>query len=1102
MGNFYKPMLFIKNFQPQNSKTLQYLSFVKKLVTKQAILFVAALMWCLSLLAHDPGWVVKIRHLGLDDGLSSRFITQVYQDTEDYMWFVTSEGLNRYDGYRMEVFIPRQMGAKVEAPYTLLEDCDNHIWLVSSYLDPSSGALIRTDWKVDILDPFSRRIITKEVGLPVHADSISVIAHIPGRMILIGTVQGQVFGYDGGYFQIYQDPGRRRVIELRGHGNGLLSMVAGREFVSVDLKGQVKARVLLPDVNIWKMALDSQGNAWMLVRENSGRGSYRIFHIKSGQVQELVLPPAIQRMKLGNFNLAFRKEGGWVLGYTGFLGLYDHTGALEIDLSDNLAEDKIGRSPGSLYIDRSGAIWGAQPEGVVRLTLRRNPFRHFLHHPPFSIRGMAWVNDSVMFVSNYSRQLLLNVRTGVYTPVGDRQIVDLGVVRDLKGNFWAGSHLKGFTRISPDFSTFQVIPFFPEPSRMPRPSADAIVPFTDSKGGLWFGLSKGLGIWDEGRGHIRLVQAEPPFSDLMDLTVNTFLETREGIWAGASGGLYRLDYSGKVAASVKQLSRYYIFHIHQDKKGLFWLATRGDGLVCWDPRSGQVRKYDSGIGFISDVVYAVIEDDRGRFWLPTNKGLMRFYPETGSFTYFSEADGMANSEFNYLASITGSDGLIYLGGVEGITAFHSDSVRVSEALDIPIKVTSFMEWTPKSGRMTDKTALLKEKGQIVLAPPIQSFHLSFAQLDFQTRREDQYAYWVEGLEPGWTFLSKPEVHLSRLPPGRYVLHLNGRGDNGLWSREELRIPVWVKKPFYFRLLFWVAIGVLLSIGVFLYYRWNLWRLETQRAWLEAEVDRRTADLLQSQRLIREQNLQLGRLNQTKDQLFLILAHELKNPVLSFRSVSQKINYLLNKGQADRLDQLGTELDRTASNAHKLLDNLLQWAKTQRGTFAMHPRIIELEEAFDKVIEEYSDRAEEKKIHFFAGVEGEEVFVWADPAALQIILRNMADNALKFTQAGGEIRLSARKTGEGVQVTAEDSGIGMQPEKLASLFQPGRKPGLGTAGERGSGLGLLLVKELMDLHRGTIKVVSEEGRGTTFSLLFPPRDVEPSLQLENNLKQDE
>lgn len=1055
-------------------------------------------------MAQDPGWVVKIRHLNLDEGLSSRFITKVYQDTEGYMWFVTSEGLNRYDGYRMEVFNPRQMGAKVEPPYTPLEDCDNRIWLISSYWDASSESLARTDWKVDIMDPFTRRIITSEVGLPVHADSISVISHIPGRMILIGTVQGQVFGYDGGYFQIYQDPGHRRVNELRGHDNGSLAMVAGREFVSLDLRGKEKARALLPSINIWKMALDSKGDAWILVRDNPGPSRYRIFHVKaiSGQVKELALPVAIQQMGLGNFDLVIRKEGGWVLGYPGFLGLYNPSGALEIDLSGNLAGEKLRRSPNNLYIDRSGAIWGTQPEGVVRLTLRRNSFRQYLHQPPFSIRGMAWVNDSVMFVSNYSRQLLLNVRTGAYTPLGDRQIVDLGVTRDQKGNFWAGRHLNGFVRILPDFSAFEPIPFFPEPSRMPRPSADAIVPFMDSRGGLWFGISKGLGMWDEARGHIRLVQAEPPFSGLMDLTVNTFFETREGIWAGTSGGLYRLDHSGKVIASAKQLTGYYIFHIHQDQKGQFWLATRGEGLVCWDPRTGQVRKYDSGIGFISDVIYAVIEDSLGRFWLPTNKGLMRFYPETGSFTYFSEADGMANSEFNYLSSARGKDGQIYLGGVEGITAFHPDSVHISEALDIPIKLTSFMEWTPKSGRMTDKTALLKEKGQIVLSPPIQSFHLSFAQLDFQTRREDQYAYWVEGLEPGWTFLSKPEVHLSRLPPGRYILHLNGRGDNGLWSREELRIPVWVKKPFYFRALFWVALGLALSFGVFLYYRWNLWRLETQRAWLEAEVDRRTADLLQSQRLIREQNLQLGRLNQTKDQLFLILAHELKNPVLSFRSVSQKINYLLNKGQLDRLDQLGTELDRTASNAHKLLDNLLQWAKTQRGTFAMHPRIIFLEEAFEKVIEEYKDRAGEKKIRLMAILKGEETFVWADPAAMQIILRNLVDNALKFTQPGGEVCLQARESGEGMLVTVEDTGIGMQPEKLASLFQAGRKPGLGTAGERGSGLGLLLLKELMDLHRGTIEVVSKEGKGTSFSLWFPPRDIESAPLLENNLVQDE
>lgn len=1056
------------------------------------------------MMANDPGWVVKIKPLTVEDGLSSRFVGQIYQDTEDYMWFATPEGLNRFDGYRMEVFNPRQMGARVDYPYWVLEDCNGHIWLTSHYLDMTSGRIARSNWRVDVLDPFTKKMITSEVGLPVPQDSLSAMDHIPGRMILVGTVHGQIFGYDGGFFLLYEDPRRRPVIGLKGHENGVIAAVAGGEFVMLDSGGEELGRVPIPGNDIWKMAIDQEGGAWICLRDFNPPARFRMFHFEAGAetAKELDLLPGKLNMAPGSFSLAIRPEGGWVLSYPGFLGLFDREGAMEIDLSDHVKEGDRGKWPGNLYFDRRGALWGAQSSGAVRLTWRANPFRPFLHNPPISIRGMAWVNDSVMFVSNYEQELLLNVRTGSYSFVGSGPVANLGVVRDTQGFFWAGRHLQGFVRFSPGFSGYQSIPFYPEPSRMPRPTADGNTVFLDSRGQLWFGMSKGLGVWEEREGRIRLLQADPPFAGLMDYAVNAFYETKDGIWIATSNGLFRMNHEGSIQASVPALARYYIFHIHEDSLGRFWLATRGGGLICWDPQTSALRKFDSGIGFISDVVYAVVEDGHGRFWLPTNKGLMRFDPNTGRFTFFSEGDGMANSEFNYLAFTQGADGCIYLGGLGGITAFHPDSLLIPESVDIPIKVTSFMEWDPESGKLRDKTARMKEKGQIVLSPPVQSFHLSFALLDFQSWRNDQYAYWVEGLEPGWTFLGEPRVHLSRLPPGRYILHLNGRTDNGLWSRQELRIPIWVKKPFYFRPLFWAILVVAASLAVFLYYRWNLWRLETQRAWLEAEVDRRTSDLLQSQRLIREQNLQLGKLNQTKDQLFLILAHELKNPVLSFRSVSQKIAYLLNRGQLERLNQLGAELDRTATNAHKLLDNLLQWAKTQRGTFAMHPRVIDLEEAFEKLIEEYGERAEEKKIHFFASLEGKDAFVWADPAALQIILRNLADNALKFTQAGGEVRLSARETREGMQVTVEDTGIGMQPEKLASLFQAGRKPGLGTAGERGSGLGLLLVKELMDLHRGTIAVVSEEGKGTAFSLVFPPRDLESSLLLENNLTQDE
>ncbi|MBK7408442.1 MAG: HAMP domain-containing histidine kinase [Saprospirales bacterium] len=326
---------------------------------------------------------------------------------------------------------------------------------------------------------------------------------------------------------------------------------------------------------------------------------------------------------------------------------------------------------------------------------------------------------------------------------------------------------------------------------------------------------------------------------------------------------------------------------------------------------------------------------------------------------------------------------------------------------------------------------------------------------------------------------------SRIPPGSYILHINGRGENGQWASEELRIPIWVAKPFYLRPAFWLGAGLVLILIAFLYYQFHLWQLKVRKNWLEQEVNRRTQDLQESQRLVNQQYRELEKLNRTKDHLFLILAHELKNPVLSFRNISQKINYLLSRKQMDRLQQLGATLDRNAIDAHNLLDNLLHWGKTQQGTFTMHPRIIYVHEAFAQVMEHYQPRVEEKKIQLTTCLDNEEVSIWADPTAFQILLRNLVDNAVKFTPSSGTICLCANEVKEGgtlVEVT--DTGLGMKPEVQQLLFQPSDKPSVGTAGERGSGLGLLLVRELMNLHHGELRIQSEYGKGSTFGLWFP------------------
>jgi len=1027
--------------------------------------------------AQLPGLVIKVREITVEDGLASRFIAQIYQDSEDYLWVVTSEGLNRYDGYRMEMFNPAKMGSRMEFPYSVMEDCEHRIWITS-----------QTGRDADIFNLISRTVAPAPQEFPFSADSLSSVGHIPGQLILFGARHGQIYGYDGSYFLLYHDPSGRPIQGLRGEADGSVFFLTGNELNKIDRSGAVKGRVSLPPGPL-EFKTNRLGDIWGL--SHSKTEGIRVFHFlpEKGRHAEWPVPAEIHAIPLDSFSWAPDQEGNLLFSGPDFLGLYDGNGKRRIDFSE-----EVKRQLGPFYfqnilISRTGSYFMRNRSGLVRISWSPNPFRHYLDRPPVSIRGMAFVNDSMLLAANYRQLLLLNVGSGEVEFLGSGDMVGLGLCKDSLGYWWMGRHTPEFARISPDFRTVEEFEILNPPSRMPRPEVFGVIPFTDHQGRVWFGLSRGLAFFHPESGEITALQPEAPWKGLMSKSVNCFYEDDEGIWVGTSGGLYLLDLSGKVISFADTLRSIQIQDIYRDARRRFWLATRGDGLVFWDPQRSFVRSFSTQTGLISDVIYTVLEDCNGLLWLPTNKGLIRFDPVKGESFFFRGEDGLASPEFNFLAHAKGPDGLFYLGGVGGITAFHPDSVAHFGRIDIPVSIIKFEEWSPNSGVMTDRTRDLLEEWRIILRPPVRSFHLSFAFLSYEKPQHFQYAYWLEGLEQSWTFLSEPSIYLTRIPPGRYVLHINGRGANGQWSQGELRIPVWVRTPFFLRPVFWVVALIVLAGAAFLIYRLNILRLKARQAWLEKEVDRRTQALKESREIIGQQYKELEKANQTKDHLFLILAHEMKNPVLSFRNVSQKINYLLRKKQTDRLLELSANLDRDALNAHNLLDNLLQWAKTQRGTFVLHYRVISMQEAFVSVIAQYRERILEKGINLTTSVKGE-VTVWADPAALQILLRNLVDNAIKFTKKGGAIRLSAESLENEIIIKVEDTGIGMGPETIEALFQPKDRASVGTAGEKGTGLGLLLVRELMELHKGSIEVSSETNLGSSFVLLFPARGPEP------------
>lgn len=241
--------------------------------------------------------------------------------------------------------------------------------------------------------------------------------------------------------------------------------------------------------------------------------------------------------------------------------------------------------------------------------------------------------------------------------------------------------------------------------------------------------------------------------------------------------------------------------------------------------------------------------------------------------------------------------------------------------------------------------------------------------------------------------------------------------------------------------------------------------------------RKTKDQLESQ------NLQLEQLNATRDKFFGIIAHDIRSPIVALDGVGEQMEYYLKKEDTKKLERLAGRVDVTAKRLNGLLDNLLSWALLQQGVIPFHPKSINVKNIGEQTFEMFEQNAKAKNISLKLMVDPQQK-VFADEAALNTILRNLISNAIKFTPSGGTVSLGTETKEDKIFIKINDTGTGISAEKLTKLFVLEKQSETGTFGEKGTGLGLTLVKELVELNNGSIDVASVLEQGSSFLVGLP------------------
>lgn len=620
--------------------------------------------------------------------------------------------------------------------------------------------------------------------------------------------------------------------------------------------------------------------------------------------------------------------------------------------------------------------------------------------------------------------------------------------------------------------------------------------FEDSYGIFWVGTRNGLNIMDRETGEfIRILPDENDSSCIINTDIRMCYEDTYGeLWFGGTyleklnrqdtsfiHYLPDMDDKGDIYRSV-------IWGIVEDDSANLWLSSLYGGLFKMNRRNMTFTALTTDQGLPSNTVNAMEIDDKGFIWVSSNQGLSRIDPRNYSIRNFDVADGLISLEFINRSSYKDDEGWLYFGSRDGFNVFHPDSIKESKFIP-PIYITSLNAGSQQ--KYFEKP--LYELEEIELQHNKNDFSFNFVALNYINSQKNQYAYMLEGYDEEWNFVgSRREAFYTNLRPGRYTIRVNGSNNDGYWNEKGASLGLHIHPPFWETWWAYMVYALVFFILVYLLRRNELRKLNLRQ---ELELKQVQAE-------------QLEVLDKEKSKFFSNISHEFRTPLTLILGPLERL--IGNPKYENQKQQLNL-VKRNAQRLQTLINQLLSLSKIESGKMKLKARpenIVKLTRLF---LQSFHSMAEYRNIKLEFESDAEEYIVYIDPIKFEKIVNNLLSNAFKFTERGGEIKvsitpqppselsilnppmngdipaseLSPLEGGRGVSLKISDTGRGIKKEDLPHVFdrfyqvdEKQMKTNLGT------GIGLALTKELIELHHGTIRAESEPGMGTTFTIFIP------------------
>lgn len=1051
--------------------------------------------WLTPLLAQ-----LKFSRIGTQDGLSQSTVGKIFQDKKGFIWFATKDGLNKYDGYDFKVYShskDKKNSISSSSITCMTEDTDGNLWVGTAdggvnKLDKNTGGFIHFTYADD-----HTNISSLNVSSIVATDDNKIWVSTYGYGLLCfdnkeNTIKWRLIETEllttNDVSILYRD--KKKTLWLGGH-YGVITYIDKN-----DKANTIRIENLSPRKNqITCITEDPKGNILLGTR---GNGLYRLNPVTKAYTQVLYNPLKNNHENM-IISLVYDKQGVlWVATDNGVFMIKNENYAQATYIGSN-PDSESGLSSHAIqcvFVDRDDNVWISTWEAGLNVYYRqRKKFTLYKHQPtnPNSLLrnkvtavacesdgNRVWIGSNNgltlldrkknTFTHYFNKGIVTNnyddVNDLLYDKDGDLLIltweVGLRILRKGGGSFLS------YTSVNENYNKHLT----------------CIAPSRKDKQ-YWIGTQEeGLLLFNKQTGAFTEVPVLNKKGILLGMHINSILEDENGVlWiATFNNGIFCYDAQKKIIVHFRKtrqvncLSTNQINRIFQDSQKRIWIGTNGGGLNLYQPKTKtfEVWVASKENGLSNNTIKGILEDRHHNLWFSTNQGISHFNTFSNTFKSYTKADGLQGSEFLLNAFAQNTKGEMFFGGTEGLNIFHPDSL--SESNKAPIVYITGLRLSNQLVEVGDKDSPLEkdisQTEELVLNSDNNVFSIDYTALDFQEFKNNQYQYYLQGFDTYWNQTKQRSAIYTNLNAGSYLFRVKATNNDGVWSQTETVLRITILPPWYKTWWALTFYAILIGCGLYALRRVVLIR---ERLKLDFQLQEREKEQIQE-------------LDRLKTNFFTNISHEFRTPLTLIISPLEK--YLTENKDIPQPQRKRTEaIYRNAQQLQKLINQLLDLSKLEAGKLSPSITQNDIVEFLEQITESFRSLAEQKNIELSFEASQPYILAYFDTDILEKVVTNLLSNAFKFSDANGVIKVKVALNpadSRKVIIEVSDTGIGIDGKHLQNVFnrfyQVDQKD---TKREIvGTGVGLALCKELIEVHRGEVLVSSRIGLGSTFTIHLP------------------